>query len=358
MRAPNEIDFWRGLALIMIYIDHIPGNAFENYTYQHIGISDAADVFVFLAGWSLHLVTRNAGIKYSLLNAALRLENRALTLYLAQIVITALALGISAAGAAYYQDGRILEWNNAAIVFENPLESQIGILTLAHQLAYFDILPLYIVLMAMAPVVMLAGRWNKWGLLAGSLALYASVLWFGLNLPTWPVDGRWYFNPFAWQLTFVIGYLVADPKGITGFVRRRRHLWRWLALPLVLAGAAAALWRWFPDPFLLPQPRLFFMFNKTFASPARIVHLLAAAALVGGVFSLFLRWMKPLAIYCSMLGRNSLNVFCVGSLLALVGQLIRYVWGGFFLVDCVVLILGLSVFGAVAWLSEWNERIK
>ena len=53
MRAANEIDFWRGLALVSIFVNHIPGFAFERITHRNYGLSDSAELFVFLAGWSL-----------------------------------------------------------------------------------------------------------------------------------------------------------------------------------------------------------------------------------------------------------------------------------------------------------------
>ena len=29
MRDPNAIDFWRGVALVTIFVNHIPGNFFD-----------------------------------------------------------------------------------------------------------------------------------------------------------------------------------------------------------------------------------------------------------------------------------------------------------------------------------------
>ena len=57
-RPANAVDFWRGFALVSIFINHIPGNVFQNYTYSQYGISDAAELFVFLAGWSIGIATR------------------------------------------------------------------------------------------------------------------------------------------------------------------------------------------------------------------------------------------------------------------------------------------------------------
>src|SRR5689334_9549125 len=55
LRAPNAVDFWRGFALLTIFVNHVPGNVFQRFTYSHISISDAAELFVFLAGWALAL---------------------------------------------------------------------------------------------------------------------------------------------------------------------------------------------------------------------------------------------------------------------------------------------------------------
>ena len=58
----------------------------------------------------------------------------------------------------------------------------------------------------------------------------------------------------------------------------------------------------------------------------------------------------------SMLGRNSLNVFCVASLLSLLGQIIRFVYSGSFVTDTVVVTVGLLVMWTTAWLTDWNGK--
>lgn len=358
MRAPNEIDFWRGLALIMIFVDHVPGIAFENYTYQRIGISDAAEIFVFLAGWSLRLVVSSSRVKDSFARLFLRLSSRAFTIYVAQVFIVSVALAMTAAAAMYYEDALILEWNNASAIFENPVEAQLAIVLLSHQLGYFDILPLYVVLMAFAPLVVALDRLGGWVLLALSLTLYVTAIVSGFNLSTWPNEGRWFFNPLCWQLNFVLGFLIAQRDGVAAFVYKHRNIVRLLALPVVVAGAFIAYMRWAPDPFAVPEPRLLFMFDKTFLSPARLLHMLGMVALCGGFFPVFKSWIGPLAGFASMMGRNSLNVFCVGSILSLAGQLIRYATEASFAVDLMVFLCGIAGMTATAWISEWRERVK
>ncbi len=359
MRPPNEIDFWRGLALVIIFIDHVPGLVFESYTLRAISVSDAAEIFVFLAGWSLRLLASSRQMRaMDGFHVILRLESRAFTIFAAQIVITEIALAITAAGSLYLENPLLLEWNNAAAVFQDPMEAHIGLVLLSHQLGYFDILPLYVVLMAGAPIVVLVDRYAPRMLMPLSLAIYCATLVSGANLPTWPVEGRWYFDPGAWQLNFVLGFVLAGATGLGGFVRSQREAVRWLAVPVLAAGVIAAHYGWSPDPLSLPEPRLFLMFDKTYASPPRILGLLAIVAVFGGGYKYISTWAHPLAVFFSKLGRNSLNVFCVCSLLSLISQFVRFWLGGGLLTDTLVLLSAIACMYATAWLSEWRERIK
>ena len=358
MRGPNEIDFWRGFALLTIFIDHVPGLFYENYTIRHFGLADAAELFVFLAGWSMRLLMDNRKERMSLPSAIMRLETRALTIFFAQLIITQMALALTAAGSMLLDNPLFLNWNNAAAAFEAPLETQIAIVLLSHQLGFFDILPLYVVIIAGAPLCVIADRIWKWLPLVLSVALYAVILWSGVNLPTWPVEGRWYFNPFAWQLVFVLGYVLADAKGPAAALRRHKTGLRWLGLAGVAAGLAMGLTDYSPDPLRVPEPKLFFMFDKTFVTPARILHLLALVALFNGLFGHIERWSTPLARFLSMLGRNSLHVFCIGSLFALASQFGRFMLGGSIMVDTLVLLMGITVMGTTAWVVEWRVRSR
>src|SRR5262249_60967789 len=111
-----------------------------------------------------------------------------------------------------------------------------------------------------------------------------------------------------------------------------------------------------PDPLKVPEPKLFFMFDKTFLSPARVIHFLAVTVAFAGAFAWILAFARPLGRFLSMLGRNSLNVFCMGSILSLLAQIARFSLGGSIMVDIAVLAFGLSALGLTAWLSELRER--
>ena len=152
MRAPNEVDFWRGFALVTIFINHVPGLFYERFTSRNVSISDSAELFVFLAGWSLRYVVAREGGKVSASDLSFRLLGRALSIYAAQILITMLALALIAGASIWLDQSFILDWHNAGPVFQDPTETHVGLVLLSHQLGYFNILPLYVVLMAAAPI--------------------------------------------------------------------------------------------------------------------------------------------------------------------------------------------------------------
>ena len=357
-RQPNSIDFWRGVALVTIFVNHIPGIWFERITHRNFGFSNSAELFVFLAGWSLRLAVGTDAPKESTLPLAIRLGGRAMTLYAAQIVITMLALAMIAATALYLDNPLILDWHNADAVFREPTTAHIGLVLLTHQLGYFDILPLYVVLIALAPLIMIIDRLAPKILFPLSFAIYLGALIFHLNAPTWPVPGEWYFNPFTWQFIYILGFQI--PKLVLpGRPLERALPWlRWPAIAFLLIS----LWAWrtytMPDPSLVPEPTYLFIVDKTYATPLRVIHLLALCAAFVAVYSGIIRYFPMLARFGSMLGRNSLYVFCVGSLLSLAGQLVRVAFPVSLTLDLLVVLAGVTLMWMTAWFSEARERLQ
>jgi hypothetical protein len=68
--------------------------------------------------------------------------------------------------------------------------------------------------------------------------------------------------------------------------------------------------------------------------------------------------LPRLVYFLSMLGRNSLQVFCAGSLLSLAGQILRFYFRGGLLVDTLLVGTGIILLGITAWLSEWRDRVQ
>src|SRR4029077_15042175 len=78
-----------------------------------------------------------------------------------------------------------------------------------------DVLQLFIVLMAFFPVILFGILRRPILTLAASAIFYLAAREYDWNLSSFP-DGRWYFNPFCWQLLFVLGawLAVSGPKQI------------------------------------------------------------------------------------------------------------------------------------------------
>jgi hypothetical protein len=356
LRDPNAIDFWRGFALITIFINHIPGNAFERFTYSGHILSDAAELFVFLAGWSLALATQVKPNPDPPRQVILRVASRTLEVYRVQIVITVLAVAIIAAAAVFLDNPLLLEWHNAGPFFSDPVQNSIGLVLLTYQLGYFNILPLYVVLLAVAPVFILLARWSPWAALALSASIYTAALIFEANFLNWPGDGHWFFNPLAWQFLLVLGF-VTSVWARTSIVFRH---WATRLIPLgaliVALGWASVLWDIKPDPYRVPEPRLLFLLDKSFLSPARLLEFVGLVLAFHQAYPVIERVLGRLVRPIAQLGRNSLEVFAVGSVLSLLGQLVRATVQPNLALDTFLVGSGIVALVFTAWFSEWRSR--
>ena len=113
-----------------------------------------------------------------------------------------------------------------------------------------------------------------------------------------------------------------------------------------------------PDPMLVPEPRLLFTFEKTYLTPARLVHFLGVLLAFAPLYALLAPRIGRIVGYLTQLGRNSLAVFSMGSILSLIGQLVRFQTGGGLLIDMLVAGSGLFGLGFTAWFVEWRTRSR
>lgn len=360
MRAANAIDFWRGYALISIFVNHIPGNFFERFQYRNLTLSDSAELFVFLAGWAMRLAIENPKRPMSNSAVVYKLWGRAFTIYVAQTFLTEAAIFVLATASVLLDAPFLLDWHNVGAVFHQPVEAHIGLVLLTYQLGYFNILPLYVVLMVAAPFIALLYRAAPMVVLPLSVGLYVLTLSLGWNIPSWPIEGTWFFSPSAWQLVYVLGFLIAGKSTDLGaFARRHLRFFQIIAVPFIIMGMIIASTRFYPDWIALPRLNLFFIvYDKTFESPDRLFSMLALVALGGGMFTYIQKWLPWLSNFLSMFGRNSLHVFCAGSLLSLCGQIVRFIYGGAIWIDIILFLTGVTIMALIAWVLEWRSRTR
>jgi hypothetical protein len=200
-----RLDFFRGLSLFFIFIDHIPNNFLGYFTLRSFAFCDAAEVFIFISGYTAALVYGNSLRQHGTLFATAQVYRRVWQLYVAHIFLFVIFTAEVSYAVLTVNNPMYTEEMRVGDFLEQPHVAIIQALLLQFQPAYLDILPLYIVLLAVFPLVLLAlERGPLWALLP-SAALYSLTLRHGWGMPAYPAENFWFFNPMAWQFLFVIG---------------------------------------------------------------------------------------------------------------------------------------------------------
>jgi hypothetical protein len=314
----DAIDFWRGFALLTIFIDHVPDNAFQQVTFRNFGFSDAAELFVFLSGASVALAYGTRFFNGETWAAVRAVFRRAFTLYWVQVLTSLLIIGLLAAAAGWWDNDDLVEDPDRDFVVSSPVQGITAILAMSHQLGNVNILPMYVALLLLTPALLLLARRSDWLMLAGSAALYAVTRVFDLNVPTWPLEGVWYFNPLAWQLLFALGIFVGR-RVQTGGIGYDRRLYV-LCLAIVVGAAFAVTDGFHLMPGLWSQVVELLDHAKTDLGIARLVHFLALAYVIShsGITNVFRS--TPVFAPLTLIGRYSLPVFATGCVLTAVGE--------------------------------------
>jgi hypothetical protein len=359
----HRIDFFRGLALIFIFWDHVPHNPLGQMTLRNFGFSDAAEVFVFLAGYAAVLAYGKILARDGYLIACVKILRRAWVLYVVHIFLLAMLMGIVFFANSHVETRDLVEEMGMHHFISNPQQALIDELLLRFKPNLMDPLPLYIVLLAGLPLVLPIFVRKPWVVVAMSFAVYLTVPLFGWNLAAIK-DGVWYFNPVAWQLLFVLGGAAAI-HGQRPRLPDRRSLLRQpvfvgAALYAVVAGVLTVLWRW-PQlhDALVPTSlsNLLYPISKTDLSPVRLLHFLALAYVTAKLLPDTGWTQNWLAQQCSRMGRYSLEVFCLGVLLAPLADMVNALTDDAFAMQIFTALVGAGLMGLLGVWLDFNKRL-
>jgi hypothetical protein len=353
-----RIDFFRGLALIVIFVDHIPFNIYSLVTPRNFGLSDAAEIFVLVSGMSAAYAYFGRFASGEAVLASAQAIKRGFVLYVAHLFGTMAMLGMFSAAALWFDRPNFIAENNIGEFFADPVEGLAGVVTLGHQLGFFNILPMYIVFLLTLPALMLLARRSLSLMLGVSFLLWVTAGTWRLNFPAFPNEGGWFFNPLAWQFLFAIGFAAG--------VRLREGAplpvqpWIWFtAIAYLVASAVwvvAPLWGTLPQ---LPLPFIVYESDKTFLTMGRLLHALALAYVVA---------MSPLAAILKrrlgafnpvvLVGKHALVTFVFGTLLSMAGLILKVAYDGGPVFDTLYVASGLILLAAIAATLEWMQRPK
>jgi len=237
-----RLDFFRGLSLIFIFIDHIPYNVLSYFTLQSNTFFDAAEVFIFISGYTAALVYGRRLAAKGAVYATAQIWRRAWTLYVAHIFLFVLFIAEVSYTAATFHNPMYNDEMRVADFLDEPHVAIVQALLLRFQPAFLDILPMYIVLLLIFPAILLGLRRHWLLVLAPSAALYLIVQIFDISVTAYP-EGHWYFNPLAWQFLFVSGAVLAhlNAEGYE-FTRLLRSAFPIAAVVFVVALVVRMSW--------------------------------------------------------------------------------------------------------------------
>lgn len=344
--APRDtrLDVLRALALLMIFINHVPGQIFEQFTSKNFGFSDGAEAFVLISGISVGLAYGTKFLPGNRLATMLKAVKRAFTLYNAHMITTFVTLVLFISGAwIFHQKGLLCEVNILALLMD-PARGIPALLTLGHQIGYNNILPMYGALFLMLPLIMALEAKSPLLLLLISAGVWLVSGIYYIAPHTTLLEGFWFLNPLSWQLLFVIGFIG------TMHVKRGGRI---PVHPVLIALASAYVlvsFIWVTDKLwilgdylaMLGLPNVVTGFDKTFLSLPRLLHVLALAYLIISIPSLSQLLRRSANHPLTILGRHSLSIFVAGTILAMAGQVLLYVTNKSPTVGAIYVVIGIA----------------
>jgi hypothetical protein len=355
-----RLDFFRGLALWLIFIDHMPYNQISWITIRNYGFSDAAELFVFISGYTAAFVYGRAMQERGFVVAGVRILRRAWQIYVAHIFLFVIFLAEIFFVSRGYENPLFAEEMGIMDFLRQPDVIVVQALLLTFKPVNMDILPVYILLLIGFPPLLWLLLRSPTAALVVSVVLYALADRLHWNVPAYPT-GYWTINPYCWQLIFVFGAWCAlyGAAQLSAAIRSPVTIW-FAAGYLVFAFAIVMTW-YFPQLGAY-TPRWLHAFlypiDKTNLDVLRFAHFLALAVIVVNMVprewhGWQWRTMRPI-IVC---GEHSLEIFCLGIFLSFAGHFIMVEISNTLLTQFLISIGGLAIMAGTAFMLSWYKKL-
>lgn len=356
-----RLDVFRGVALWLIFLDHIPSNVVSWITIRNYGFSDATEIFVFISGYTAAFVYGRALNERGFTVAAARILRRAWQVYVAHIFLFVIFLAQIAYVTASFENPLYAEEMNVLEFLRQPDVMLIQALLLKFKPVNMDVLPLYIVLLLWFPPILWMLVHRPLLALAGSAGLYALAWNYGLNLPAYP-SGTWVFNPLAWQLLFVFGaWCALGGAERLAWVTRSRIAFA--AAIAYLAFALAIVLTWYFPRYGVYVPKWLtewmYPIDKVNLDVLRFAHFIALAVVT--IRFVPYGWPKlrsPIFRPAILCGQHSLEIFCLGVFLAFAAHFVLVEFSRSIAMQVAVSALGILIMISAAWLLAWYKSFE
>jgi hypothetical protein len=356
-----RLDLFRGLALWLIFLDHIPSNAVSWITIRNYGFSDATEIFVFISGYTAAFVYGRAMHEHGFMVAGARILKRVWQIYVAHVFLFTIYLAEIAYVAHHFDNPLYTEEMGVRNFLNMPDVTIVQALLLKFKPVNMDVLPLYIMLLLWFPPVLWLLRRAPSTALIASAAFYALSWQFGWNIAAYP-KGVWVFNPFAWQMLFVFGAWCA--------LGGAQRLSRWINSPVVVSIAAFYLlfafgitMTWYFPHLAVFVPtivaKIIYPIDKTNLDVLRILHFMSLAVIT--VWFVPRDWaaLRSRAFWPAVVcGQHSLETFCLGVFLSFAGHFLFTEISNGLMMQIAVSAAGIGIMVAAAALVSWYKRME
>lgn len=357
VRRDLRLDICRGLALWFIFIDHIPDNALVWLTLRNYGFSDTTEVFFFVSGYTCMLAYGRALPEQGWLTIVARALRRSLEIYcsfLLLFVAYVALIWLVGGGEGYTGE------TNTGFFFKDPGAATLHAVLLQYAPVNTDVLPTFVLLHLAFPGLLWLLLRAPAITLAASFLLYLMVQLYSWHVPAWPT-GELYFNPFAFQLLFVLGawYAGGGANLIRPLMQSRATLV--VAILYIVFSLIVTLgWEFEVLKLLIPDgvSKLIYPIYKSHLAPVRLLHFLALAVVVSRLTPQEWRGpIRPFAVAMIRCGENSLSMYSFGVLLSFVGLVVLTEWSNSFAVQLAVSAVGVALMVMVATLATWEAQL-
>jgi hypothetical protein len=350
-----RLDFFRGAALLIIFVSHMPGNWLAGYKPGAFGFSDSADIFVFVSGYAAATAFSRIFRQAGFVAGTARIVKRVAELYACNLGLFFIIATLCVAGNRFLDTGvDYIDLLNLTFFFQHTEEALLGLYALVYVPNYFDILTMYMVVLAMLPLVVLLARVHSALAGAAAVLLYLAVPLFKLELPAeMAFDRPWFFNPFAWQLLFNTGYFLA-----AGWIRPPR-VSRWLTVVCAMVVMACVPFSHWPTYSSVPwldaiRAHIEPLVGKTNLGILRYAHFLCLAYLAVALFKGREQVLNGrLAAPIVKTGQQALPVFLCGIALSFMGGMALDVFGRGVWSTLAVNAAGMAMLAGVAVMTAW-----
>jgi hypothetical protein len=350
-----RLDFFRGVALLIIFVSHMPDNWLARFKPGAFGFSDSADIFVFVSGYAAALAYSGIFRRASFPAATARVVKRVLELYACNLGLFFTIAALCAAGNRFLQtEVDYIRLLNFSYFFENTQECLLGLFSIRYVPNYFDILTMYMAVLSIMPLLMLLARVHRVLAILVSLSLYLTVPIFNLELPAeLAYERAWFFNPFAWQMLFYTGFAFGagwiKPPPVCRILTVLCSVYVVLSIPLSYFPVFSNF-EWLDNIRIFLQPFV----DKANLGILRYVHFLClaylAVALLKGKEHLL---HGKAAVLVVKTGQQALPVFLTGIAMSFMGGMALDVWGRSITKNLVVNAAGMILLILTAYVVAW-----